>query len=58
MATNQKYEQRLMDVIREIGEDGYTRGFHDGLIKGNDEGFNRGVRKGILEMEKLYGRDK
>ena len=56
MATNQKYEQSLMDIIRETGEDGYKRGFHDGQIKGDDEGFNRGIRKGILEMEKLYGR--
>ena len=56
MATNQKYEQSLMDVIREIGEDGHKRGFHDRLIKGDDEGFNRGIQKGILEMEKLHGR--
>ena len=57
MATNQKYEQSIMDVIRETREDGYKRGFHDGLIKGDDEGFNRGIRKGIREMEKLYRRE-
>ena len=58
MATEQKYERSIMDVIRETSKDGYKRGFHDGLIKGDDEGFNRGIRKGILAMEKLYGRDK
>ena len=58
MTEEPKYERSLMDVVASVRKDGYKRGFHDGLIKGDDEGFNRGVRKGILEMEKLYGRDK
>ena len=55
MAIDSRCKQSLMEVVASVRKDGYKRGFHDGLIKGNDEGFNRGIRKGILEMEKLYG---
>ena len=55
MATEQKYERSPIDVVVSAQRDSYKRGVHDGRIKGDEEGFDRGIQKGIEAIEKLYG---
>jgi hypothetical protein len=49
-----KDQSRVMMIIRRIREEEYRRGYHDGMIKGDEKGFNRGIKRGITEIEKLY----
>lgn len=40
-------EREFMDVVKEIREEQYMRGYKDGFMQGRDVGFKVGIEKGL-----------
>lgn len=46
--------KKKMKILRQIRIEEYNRGYHDGMIAGIGKGFDRGIKKGINEIEKFH----
>ena len=45
----------VMDVLRESGDEQYMRGYKDGFQQGKMIGFDKGIERGLKEIERMRG---
>ena len=51
--SEQEHERDPLEVVEEIREVAYQRGFREGFMEGRNRGFGDGITKGLEEKEKI-----